>query len=148
MQLARKFLRDTSGAVAVEMAILIPLFSTMMLGISDFGMAMYQKMEVNNAVQAGTAYAMFHRTETFATMQGNITVAMSAATGLAGVTATLPTEFTGCPTASGIVAGSTSCAGVPAGVYVTVSATYSYSPILPWPGFAASTTVSQTVRIS
>jgi Flp pilus assembly protein TadG len=54
----RRFLaratRSTSGAAAIEFAIVVPVLTLMVIAVSDIGMGVYRKMQVEGAAQAGT----------------------------------------------------------------------------------------------
>lgn len=52
-----EFSRDQSGATMVEMAIVMPLLLTLLLGFVDFGYAFYQWNSANKAVQMGARLA-------------------------------------------------------------------------------------------
>jgi len=51
---------NTSGAVAVEFAFIIPVLAFMVIAVADIGMGVYRKMQVENAAQAGVEYAIVH----------------------------------------------------------------------------------------
>lgn len=51
-----RFLRQQEGAVAVEFAILVPIFLVLIFGIVDFGHAYYMKQMVSNASREGARY--------------------------------------------------------------------------------------------
>ncbi|TPL91332.1 TadE/TadG family type IV pilus assembly protein [Mesorhizobium sp. B2-3-10] len=54
---SKKFGSDRSGATMVEMAIVMPLLLTLLLGFVDFGYAFYQWNAANKAVQMGARLA-------------------------------------------------------------------------------------------
>lgn len=47
----RRFLRDTSGAAAAELALIVTLLTIPTLSIVDIGIYTYDRMQVNNAAQ-------------------------------------------------------------------------------------------------
>lgn len=49
-----------SGNVAVEFALIAPVALLMLIGITDYGMAIYDRMQLSSAVRAGVQYAMHH----------------------------------------------------------------------------------------
>jgi len=53
---AKRGLRAERGAVAVEFAILLPVFLLLVFGIMDFGHAFYMKQMVSNASREGARY--------------------------------------------------------------------------------------------
>jgi len=122
----------------------------LLVGLTDFGMAYWEKIQVGNAARAGAQYAMVHGWNPPA-----ISTSVTRATGLISIAATpAPTQACGCPSASsGIIAtscGSSCTGGGAAGTYVTVNASASYSTLLPYPGIANTfaLTATNTLRIN
>src|SRR3954449_11084270 len=52
--------RSRSGNVAVEFALIAPVAILMLVGITDYGMAVYDRMQLSSAVRAGIQYALHH----------------------------------------------------------------------------------------
>jgi Flp pilus assembly protein TadG len=142
----RRFARNSVGTAAVETAIFAPIFLIFTLGITDLGVGMFVKMQVNAATQAGAAYAVINTysgsppvcASMTATCLSNIQTAMNNASGNASfcTTATCTASFTSCADANG-------------GICFAVSANYPYTPILPdavytW---ASAQTYSSTVTV-
>jgi Flp pilus assembly protein TadG len=145
-----QFRSDESGATAVEFGLVAAMFCFLVVGLTDFGMSYWQKIQVGNAARAGAQYAMINGWN-----QTAITTAVTSATGLSSISALpAPTQACGCPSASsGIVSatcGVTCTGGGTAGTYVTISARASYSPLLSYPGIASSfaLTATNTLRIN
>ena len=59
--MARKFLKNTEGSIAVETAFLIAMIGTLSLGVLDFGLAYSRNLELANAVRAGMQYALVRK---------------------------------------------------------------------------------------
>jgi Flp pilus assembly protein TadG len=127
-----RLLRCNKGNAALEMGIIFPIFVALMLGVSQYGLAIFQFMEVGYAAQVGANYAL-----TNGFNAANIQTAVTSATGLSTITAPLPTQACFC--ASGCASG-----GI-AGVYVTVNSSAVYSPVLP--GMPSPMTGQAVVRI-
>ncbi len=75
------------GAAATELAVILPVLVTILLGCVDFGRFAYNYIAVTNAARAGAAYAMMNNytTSTYSTWVSNITAAAQAEmTGQAG----------------------------------------------------------------
>ena len=53
---AKRGMRAERGAVAVEFAIVVPIFLLLVFGIVDFGHAWYMKQIVSNASREGARY--------------------------------------------------------------------------------------------
>jgi len=46
------------GAAAVEFAIMVPVIAAVLVGLADYGMAMFDKMELTSAARAGAQMAL------------------------------------------------------------------------------------------
>jgi Flp pilus assembly protein TadG len=135
------------GSVAVEFSIAAPVLAIMFVPMIDIGMAVYQKMQVQDAAQAGVQYAMAHGWNS-----SSIQTAVTSATPLSVSATPAPAKSCGCPDGSSFTAatcGSTCSDGQTAGNYVTVSAQATYTPLLPYPTMGSSVTLSAqaTARI-
>jgi Flp pilus assembly protein TadG len=120
---------DQSGAAAIELALLAPVLTVMMVSVIDIGFGIYRKMQVENAAQAGAHYATRNGFDANA-----ISNAVVSAGNSSSITASpAPVQFCGCATSSGIVAmscGTTCPGGAVAGTYTTVSAQATYNTLL------------------
>ena len=132
---ARKTTRrssTTAGSAALEFGLAAPLLLMILMGVVELGYAMYQAMQVTNAVEAGALYAAKNGFDV-----NGIGAAVANATGTQGITATpAPTQFCGCPNTSGIVetdCNATCSDGKPPGTYVRIEATLTRQSILPYP---------------
>ncbi len=138
--------RDDAGNPAIELALLAPPLILLMIGIADYGAAVYRKMQVQHAAQAGAEYAI--KNGFSATPISN---AVTGATTYASISATpAPAQSCGCAAGTTITAatcGSTCAGGVTAGTYVTVSAQATYSTLIPYPGIANSFTLSAAATV-
>ncbi len=141
-------LKDTTGAAAVEFGFMIPIFALMLISVTDIGLGVYRKMQVENAAQVGAQYAMVHGFDASA-----ISMAVTSATNSTAVSATpSPTKYCACLTGSSI--GTVSCGticpgGTVAGTYTTVSAQGSYSTLFNYGVVPATYTYNalSTVRL-
>lgn len=124
--LARRLLRSERSSVAAEMGLVAVLLCTLIAAVIEFGMIIFQIMELDNAAESGAAYAIHGGFNS-----SGITTAVTSATGLVGVQATpAPSEFCGCPGTAGVTSvtcGSACSNGDAPGTYVTVSAQYSFA---------------------
>ena len=135
------------GNAVVEFSIAAPVLTVILVPLIDIGMAVYQKMQVQDAAQAGAQYAMAHGWNS-----SSIQNAVTSATALAVSATPAPSKTCGCPDGSSVSAatcGSTCSDGKTAGVYVTVGAQVTYTPLLPYPTMGNSLTLSAqtTARI-
>ena len=55
---ASAFASDRRGSAAVEFSLLLPVFCLLLVGIVDFGGAVYAKFRLNSAVSAGSNFAI------------------------------------------------------------------------------------------
>ncbi|OAE99058.1 hypothetical protein AYJ54_33920 [Bradyrhizobium centrolobii] len=140
--------RDTDGAAAIEFGFMVPLLSLMVVSVTDIGLAVYRKMQVENAAQAGAQYAIVHGFSA-----SGISSAVTSATNSTVTTASpSPVQFCGCPTGTGVstVSCGTVCTGgTQAGTYATVSAQATYYTLINYQIVAATYTYNaqSTVRL-
>jgi len=141
-------LRNCSGVSSVEFAVALPVLITLLTVLVDFGIGFYEKMEVEDAAQAGTHYALLHGWDSSA-----IQDAVTNATKLSVSASPSPTKTCGCPSGSAVTAvtcGAVCASGLSAGTYVTVNAQASYTPLITYPILGSSVTLSaqSVVRIN
>jgi Flp pilus assembly protein TadG len=138
--------QDRTGVTAVEFAIIAPIMVLMFICMADLGIGVYTDMQVNNAAQYGTEYALAKGYDSSA-----ITTAVKSATSLSSPNVT-PTEFCGCPASSGVtnISCNASCSdGGKVGTYVQVAVSSTYTTMLSYPGLPSSYNLSaqSTVRL-
>lgn len=137
-----------SGTAAIEFAIIGSVLVTLLLVGVDLGMAFYSDMQVQTSAQSGAEYAAVHGFNAT-----SISSAVTNATSASGIAASpAPSQFCGCVSSSAVAdatCGSVCPDGMTAGTYVTVTATRSYSTLIPYPSLPASFTqvATSTVRI-
>jgi Flp pilus assembly protein TadG len=141
------FFDAREGNAVVEFSIAAPVLAVIFVPLIDIGMAVYQKMQVQDAAQAGAQYAMAHGWNS-----SSIQAAVTSATALSVTASPEPSKSCGCPDGSSVSAaacGSTCSDGQKAGTYVTVGAQVTYTPLLPYPAMGTSVTLSAqtTARI-
>jgi len=140
---SRLWRRSVSGTVAIEFALLVPVLLMLIAITAELGLAMYESMQVNNAVEAGMVYAAKNGFDA-----PGINSAVVNATGTPGITAApAPAQFCGCPGAGGIVeetcVSPPPCAdGSPVGQYARISASLGHQAILPNIGLPLPTTLT------
>ena len=117
------------GAVAVEFALILPVFLTLVFGVIEFGVLLTNKISLTNAARVGARYASLSAANTTSSQ----TKATNAASGLSS-----------CASLSAV----TTYAGTPNEASVTVSCTY--TPITPLGALINSvipTALSSTTRM-
>lgn len=126
---AAEFARDCRATAAAEFALIVPLLVATVVLTVDLGMGVFSKMQVEDAAQAGAQYAIIHGFDS-----GLISSAVTNATNNTGISSSpTPSQFCGCPSATGITA--TPCSAVCSsgnapGTYVTVFAQGTYSTLV------------------
>lgn len=145
-----RLFRATDGISTIEFAFVAPIIALLIIGMLDFGRALWEQMEVGNAARAGAAFVSING---WNATQTQIENAVTSATSLAVSASPVPSSpaWCGCPnTTSGITSttcGSTCVDGTLAGHYITVSAKVAYSPILSWSSAPTTLTASATARL-
>lgn len=140
--------RATSGAAAIEFAIIGSVMVTLLLVGADLSMAFYSDLQVQTSAQSGAEYAAVHGFNVT-----GVSSAVTNATSASGIDASpAPVQFCGCVSGSAVsnaTCGTVCPDGMTAGTYVTVTATKTYSTIIPYPSLPASFTQTavSTVRI-
>jgi Flp pilus assembly protein TadG len=146
LQNAIDLLRSEYGASLVELAITLPLLLLLLMGVVDFGRCFYLAVEVVGAAQAGVEYGMQNPTDT----TGMSNAAKDDAPNVPNLTVAAPTYGCECSDGTQYSAG---CATTPTTctynvVYrVSVTASTTYTPLIPWPGVPSSVTLSTTAKM-
>jgi Flp pilus assembly protein TadG len=137
------------GSSLVEMALIIPFLLLLVIGVIDFGRAYYDGIEVANAARAGAQYGLINPGDT----SGMEAAAKSEAADLPSSFS--PTALSGCMCSDGTSATApcsgatlTCVSGTRQVNYVQVNATFSYSPIFPWPGLPTTFPLASTATFS
>jgi Flp pilus assembly protein TadG len=147
--LSISFARNARGGAGIEFAIIGPALVILLIGVTDFGLGFYRRMQAQTAAQRGAMYA---------TVNGYVSASISSTitSSRGSISATpAPSSFCACPSISGltpVTCGSTCTIGAvtaSAGKYVSASAQTTYSTIFRYPGLTSPMTFSatQVVRI-
>ena len=149
---------NEAGTAAIEFALFLPFLLLLLTGIVELGFSTYEAMQVNNAVEAGALYAAKNGWNSASIVSATVAGA-AIPPHLGPLTATpAPTQFCGCPTATGVTkagaptAGScaslaTCSGGFTPGLYVQVNASLNHMVIFPttW-GLPATFTATAVIR--
>lgn len=144
----RRLRADESGMAAAEIALVLPVFVLLLVGVYDLGSAIHYSMRVQTAAYAGTSYAIARGYNA-----SGISSAVLNATNAPGITIVAgPTQYCGCPSAGGVSAAGcgTSCPdGSVSGRYVSVTARGTYTTLFDYPFIPAQFTFTEqaTTRI-
>jgi Flp pilus assembly protein TadG len=136
------------GGAIVEFALVMPFLVGLAVGLFDLGFGLWQSMQVQAAAEAGAQYASLNALTWNATA---IATAVTSATGASGVSATpAPSQVCGCTNSNiltpvgsptgGSCSSFTCTPSGTAGLYASVSAQASYSPLVPWPWMSRTPT--------
>ena len=136
--------RDEAGSVMVELALLLPVLTLLLLGAMDFSRVFFYAVELGSAVTAGAEYGA-RNTDTAT----NYTAINSTVTGdaadLTGVSAS-STSYCSCPGVGGTVACTSNCTGYgKPKMYVSVTGNYTWTSWVNWPGIPHSVALTRTV---
>jgi len=144
----------TEGLGAVELGFIAPFLLLLLLGIADFGLAFWQQMEIANAADAGTQFAMGNPVD-LSNTAGKDTIKNIArnSTNLTSVQLDQPEpeQICGCATSTGVTSGYgtyPSCTSCPDGTaakgYVVVNTRICYTTLFTWPGLNYCSTSSSS----
>ncbi len=129
------------GAAAIEFAIISPVMLAALAGIGDYGVAMYEKMELVSAARSGAQMALDDYTDT-ATIKQTVVEATNSGISTGDVTTTL---FCECDDGTSLSSCTSSCGTANVKYFMTVSATKIYTLI--FLGTPLTLTGSTTVRV-
>ncbi|HTS10964.1 MAG TPA: TadE/TadG family type IV pilus assembly protein [Candidatus Limnocylindrales bacterium] len=142
-------MRSERGGSLVEVAMLLPILTLLLLGTIDLGRLAYMSIEVSNAARAGVQYGQ-QNSSTWADVQGMQTAAANDAPDLVGagngnltITATYWCQ---CADGSAVTASCSpnapSCTGTHLVNYVKVVSTATYKPWFSCAGIPSTTTLN------
>jgi hypothetical protein len=133
--------RGECGSAALEFAFTAPFLVLLMVAAVEVGTAAYQSMQAQSAAEAGAIFA-----SKYGANIAGISNAVASATDDADITATpAPSQFCGCPSASGLSAMqcSTPCPdGTSPGYYLRITAQIAHDPVLAIPGLPIPATMT------
>lgn len=133
---ARAFAADRCGNVAVEFALVAPVFILLIVGLLDYGIAARERSALDAATRAGLQVLLADSDET---------AAAEATAALIAPDAEVSADVA-CICVDGAVvdcASGTCAAGAPRR-FVTVTATLSHTLMFPWPGTADPMSLEST----
>lgn len=125
--------RNQRGIAAVEFALVATVLGLLLPAATDLALAVWANQQVGNAARAGAEYAAIN-TAGNGYNSSAISTAATSATSRSGVTAT-STNYCGTDSASGVtqtcILPCSCTSGPTTGTYVSVTASATYTPILP-----------------
>jgi Flp pilus assembly protein TadG len=135
------------GSSLIETVILFPVLLLLCTGTMDFARVVYAGIEVANAARAGVQFGALTPGNSGNT-SGMVQAAKQDAAdlGVSGLTATAR-NFCECVGGTGEVdCSSTTCGTTPSG-YVSVTASYTFNTLAPWPGLPHSVALTRTAKM-
>lgn len=133
--------RCESGVSAVEFAIITPLLLTMLLGLLDYSIALFHKMELISSLRAGSQYALIYGTDTT-----SIESAVTNSSNLDSTNLTLTvSEVCECQGGTTVTCTGGTCSAGSVQHFIQIDGTYVYTPIF-LPG-SLDLTSSSTIRV-
>jgi Flp pilus assembly protein TadG len=156
-----RFLVCGRGTAAVEFALILPFLLAVVGGLVDFGFVFFDQCKLAAAVTAGSQYAFSQGQLNQTAQAADVRSKVQNALALTGATVPLPSPPTlKCvtrnttfipPTTSfnsqAITAGQTCASGNLPGTYMTITATFIYTPIMPFYSHVASTTLQEIAYV-
>ncbi|MDO5865652.1 MULTISPECIES: TadE/TadG family type IV pilus assembly protein [Paenarthrobacter] len=91
--------KNERGAVAVEMALLLPVLLLILIGVIEFGRALNVQVSLTEAAREGARYAAVHYQEGGLNVSGK---ALAAAPSLSGLGVTVTDNAAGCAPGSNV----------------------------------------------
>jgi Flp pilus assembly protein TadG len=127
--------RARRGAAAVELAVVLPLLIVLVLGCVDFGRFASSYIAVTNAARAGAGYGIMNNytSSTLTTWQSGI-VSAARAEGFLGTNVSVATPVVVLDATTGLRK-------------LQVTASYTFNPIVPWPGIPSTLSMSRMVEL-
>lgn len=134
----RRLADDTRGVTAVEFALALPILLLFVLGLSEMGLAVNEKMRLQSAARSGAQFALAAPTDT-----AGIIGAVEQASGLVAADIQVAvTTFCGCADGTDVACDSQCSDLSTRRTYVGVSVTETYPLTLSFPGMAQNLTLS------
>jgi Flp pilus assembly protein TadG len=156
----RAFPVARNGTAAVEFALILPILLAIVGGLIDFGFAFSAQCELAAAVTAGSQYAFSEGQLTQTAQAQDVQSKVKNALALAGATVTVAGPTLYCvsrntastpPTTTfstqTMTAGENCPSGNLPGTYMTITATYTYVPIMPIYSQFAGATLQETAYV-
>lgn len=150
IRMVRRDLREDRGQAFVELALVLPIFILLIVGIAEVGRLAYASIEVSNAARAGVAYAAQSHT----TAQDSANIQLAATQDAPDVTSLTATTSQSCvcESSAGVLGTFGSCTAISTAagscpspsrivLYVTVTTTAPVNTIFHFPGIPNSVTL-------
>ena len=151
----RRFRRDERGVATIELALILPIVTVLLMGLLDIGIFVHREMDLRNAARMGAQYA-FQDSSALSTMESTAVNAVGPLPSGASTPVASATAFCECPTstsdysATAVVACTTATCpvtGTKPATYITVTLTQSYTPLFGSWGLVHARTMTATATL-
>ena len=135
------------GTSLVEMTILVPVMLLMCCGTMDFARIVYAGITIANSARAGVQFGAVtpgNSGNTAGMVQATLNDA--ADLGISNVTAQAR-NFCSCTSGASEVPCSSTCSGATPSGYVSVTASCTFRPLVPYPGIPQSVVVARVAKM-
>ena len=139
-----RFWNDRSGSSFIETAILLPTMLLLCCATMDFARVVYAGIEIASAARAGVQYGALTPGNSGDT-SGMTQAALTDAADLGSSVTASASNF--CTCSGSTVACSSVCNGATPDGYVSVTANYTFTPALPYPGLPQTLALSRTAKM-
>ena len=134
------------GAALVEFALSLTLLCVILFGTIDFGRVFYTAMALTNAARAGAQYGAQSNAKSSDTTGMRTAAVNSVSLDVTGITVTPGQTCTCNGTAMANCPPTGTCAGT-VRIYVTVTATKTFTTIMGFPGFPHTVTLTRAASM-
>ncbi len=140
-------LLGSAGSVAAEFALVAPMLVLIVAGIADFGMLATRTAALAATTRIGAEYARKYPLDT-----SGIQNSMQSAMGFAPALSFPPSFLQSCECDDGtVISCAESCAADgrrgPNRLFIRISASQAFTPLVPWPGIPARVTAATDLRV-
>ena len=141
-----EFRRREQGAASVELALVLPFLVLLVVAMIDYGTAINRKMQLTNAIRAGTQYATVRKPVEQDLTEIRQAVLDTAPADKTGTRELSSTFFCECPDGSALVC-EDECATGARGSYVQIVLREDFPLILSYPGIGNPVSLSSVAVI-
>ena len=140
----RGFRRSVAGVAAVEMALLAPFLTVALLGLTDTGLAVAQRMRLNDAAQQGALYGLVRNP-----IQGDVSGIIAAVgSGEPGTNRVVNVQlFCECIAGTAVACTTVCAGGDQRRRYLDVKATENYHTLFAYPVIGATVPLTANVVV-
>ena len=139
-----RFWKDRTGSSFIETAILVPAMLMLCCGTMDFARVVYAGIEIASAARAGVQYGALTPGNSGDT-SGMVQAALTDAADLGSTVTASASNF--CTCSGSTVSCSSTCSGVAPEGYVSVTANYTFSTTIPYPGLPQTVALSRSAKM-